>query len=291
MKIKRILSAVAVLCLCCFACAPAAAADTPVVDFNIRVYDDADMLTDEQLSELSRMAKEYAEARQIDFVVVFTKDSLGKTPQVYAQDFYRENNFGYGETNDGVMLYVNMQERDIFVLTCGVCTDLMDTAVTDELYEQVKQHLTGGSASPGFDAAKAFIQDAARMFDRLYQPGATSPVKPGDQAGPSSPSTPYSKWSDPDEVMPMIGTALAIGFGVAGITVLIMRGVHNRGMVNPIMAAAYIKRETGAVRAAHQVDQFLHTHTTRTPIPKNNSSSGGRSGGGSHSFGGSGGKF
>jgi uncharacterized protein len=70
--------------------------------------DDAELLTANQLQELDRQIRTLTAQYQTDFVIV-TVDSLGgKSPKQYANDFYDDNNCGFGENRDGILLLLAM---------------------------------------------------------------------------------------------------------------------------------------------------------------------------------------
>ena len=70
----------------------------------------------------------YKRQRQQFDVAVVTADTLdGKTPMAYADDFYDYNGYGFGESKDGVLLLVSMEDRDWWITTTGYGI----TAITD----------------------------------------------------------------------------------------------------------------------------------------------------------------
>lgn len=83
------------------------------------VVDNANLLTSSEEYSLESYLSGVSDRLGVNIVVV-TENSIGsKTPTEYADDYFDYN--GYG--NDGVLLLINMSERDWYVSTKGSCED------------------------------------------------------------------------------------------------------------------------------------------------------------------------
>lgn len=106
-------------------------------DATPRVVDDAALLTKSEVVYLEELIDEIASEYDVDVVLVTTTDNQGKTLQQYAEDYYKENEYGYGKNNDGMIFLVSMETLDWWIGTKGVCIDLM----TDARYTLIEDNV------------------------------------------------------------------------------------------------------------------------------------------------------
>ena len=245
------------------------------------ITDDAQLLTAEQLSELSARARELTAQYQTDFVIV-TVDSLGgKTPKAFANDFYDGNHCGYGADRDGVLMLIAMDSRDYYFLTNGAPTEkLAQAGGISALEDKVVKHLSSGNYYLAFgtflDTAAAIVSDPTAIPGASYDDDF---VYIGFDDIPYEPS-PAERWQ-------RVGIFALIGAAAGFLTTFIMK----RGMKTARAqkhASDYVRH--GSFHLTRQQDIYLYRTRTRVRVQSNNSSGGGggRSGG---SRGGGGGKF
>lgn len=252
---KRILTFLALCILLSGAVIGVKAAGTYVVD-------NADLLTDDEEAKLSQVLTQVADTHDID-IVVLTVDSLnGKSAMAYADDYYDYN--GYGE--DGVLLLVNMGQREWWVSTAGKCIPAIDS------YSVERSILTALSMGYYYDAFTAY----ADCCDRLMSGSGSDDYY--DDYEDTSPS-----------LFQGLLICLVIGAAVGGIVVLIMKSQLKSVRSQP-GASSYVK--PGSLQLSVCRDLYLYQNTTRRPKPKNNGSGGSvhRSSSG-RSHGGGGGRF
>ena len=77
-----------------------------------RLTDQADLLSDDEETELLHKLDEISERQQSDIVVVTRKSLKGKSAMEYADDFYDNNGYGFGDGKDGILFLISMEERD-----------------------------------------------------------------------------------------------------------------------------------------------------------------------------------
>lgn len=227
---------------------PALAADTMP-----RLVDGANLLSHSEEAALLGKLDEISKRQKADIVVV-TVDSLeGKTPMEYADDFYDDNGYGFGEEKDGILFLVSMEERDWYISTTGYAI----TAFTDAGLEYMSEKFLG-SLSKG-EYALAFTVYAELCDDFITQARA---------------GRPYDADYLPKEPFWLAGN-LAIAIGAAFIISLIITTVMTgklKSVRSQPMANSYVK--SGSMRLTNQKDLFLYRHVDRRAIPKNNNSAG-----------------
>lgn len=216
------------------------------------LIDDANLLTSSEEAELSSYLQNKSASAKAD-IVVLTVDSIGAlSPEKFAQDYYIDNDYGYGEDYDGVLLLISMANRDVYVLTCGKAEEKVNES-------SVRKTITSDlSAGKYFSAFKTFADE---IEDEMTAP----PVS--------------FVW---------IPLSLAIGFVVALIISSSMKS-SMKSVRFQSNAASYVRNNSLEINQSQ--DRFLYMHIDRVPKPKQQSSGSTRSGGSGHSFGGSGGKF
>ena len=217
-----------------------------------RLVDNADLVTDSEESALISKLDEISERQQVDIVIV-TADSLdGKTPMEYADDFYDYNGYGFGESKDGVLLLVSMEDRDWYVSTTGYGI----TAFTDKGIEyignQLKPHLSDG------EYAEAFTK-YAELCDEFI-----TKAKTGE---------PYDSHNLPKEPFNIVWNllvAFVVGLIIAVIVTNTMKGKLKTVRMQ-YAANGYVKANSMDVTESR--DLFLYTQVTRVEKPKETSSS------------------
>lgn len=225
----------------------------PVSASSHYVIDHAGLLTENQQQELEERCALFHSEYGMDLVLLTVNGLNGKTPMVYADDYFDAN---YGA--HGILLLINIGERDWYISVTG---NAIDAFIDNDLINMEEDLLPYLSSGRFYDGFENFISDAEYYV-------ADEPV------------------SDLEAILFMTIPAGAV---VAGIVLLIMRGTMNtktaqRGATNYEIENSYHLR-------THQ-DLFLYSNVTKRPKPQNNTSGGGthRSSSG-HTHSGRGGKF
>ncbi len=238
-----------------------------------RLVDMANILSKSEESRVLAALDEISRRQQLDIVVV-TADTLdGKTPMEYADDFYDENAYGFGEERDGVLLLVSMEDRDWWISTTGYGITVFTDAGIDYISEQFLSDLSDGNYAQAFicfaDLCDKFITQA--KTDRPYDIG-------------NFPKKPFSLAMN-------VCIALVVGFIFAIVVVSVMAG-NMKSVRFQRGASDYVKK--GSMNITQSREMFLYMHMNRQEKPKSSSSGGGStthtsSSGTTH--GGRGGKF
>ena len=110
--------------------------NTPSVNEEEKIYDFADLYTDEEEKNLYSAVYDFYQRRNIDLVIVTINDNFEST-QEYADDFFDYNNFGYGPDRDGLLFLVDMENRYIYISATGGAKSLYPDKECDMLTEEV----------------------------------------------------------------------------------------------------------------------------------------------------------
>lgn len=121
-----------------------------------RVYDMAELLTEDEEETFEEVIARQRKTLDIDIVVVTIEHAGGKTSQEYADYNYEAAGFGNGSGHDGILLLIDMENRELVLSTEGkairIFTDERIEAMLDDIYE--------GASDGDFAASvEAFLED------------------------------------------------------------------------------------------------------------------------------------
>lgn len=243
-----------------------------------RVYDMADLFTDEEERKLSLAAADLVEKMEMDLAVVTTEDAKGYTGQEFADHFYEDNGMGAGNDYSGAILVIDMDNREIAISTEGkmirYMTDIRIETILDDVYEQVGD-------GKFYEGASAFLTDAGLCYDN----GIAS-----DQFNESSETGKISKYHHLSwyELLFALGAAAVCGFAaVAAVT----RDYGMKGKKSNIAANFKLSYRNdsaftlGSVLADVMIGSYV-THRIISAAKNNRGGSGGGFSGGGLSGGG-----
>lgn len=217
-----------------------------------RVYDYANVLTDEEEEQLRKLIAKREEQIQCDIVMVTIAEDMGTDDRVsearmrdYADDFYDDNGFGYQQIHgDGVLLLDNSlkgQER-ITLSTCGAVLDRFGYAEIDRVFDAVYEDVR----SNPYQGYRAYVEAVYREMS-------------GKRMG-----------NFPILLIFLIPAVIMVIFVAVNL-----KSSLGRERVSNITYVAGGKPVTNAM-----TDDFIRKHVTTRHIPRNDGGGGGRSGGG-----------
>lgn len=267
---KKIMSGIIILLLFTVAILPIYAGENEPQEHMLkRLVDEAGLLTDEEEAGVLGKLDEISERQQFEVVIVCVNSLEGEPAQDYADDFYDENGYGFGEEKDGALLLVSMEEREWHISTCGYGITAITDAGISYLSDQFLEDLGSGDYMEAFEAF-------ADTCDELV-----TQAKEGD---------PYDVGSESSGGVSKIWIpgALLLGFLLAGFPMSVMK----KNMKNVRMQAAasgYVKE--GSQNITKQTDRFLYHTVSRTKKPEKEGGSSTHSSSSGTSHGGGGGRF
>lgn len=220
-----------------------------------RVVDGADILTDTEESKLLKIVDEISERQDFD-IVILTADGIGNNDaEAFAEDFYDYN----GYKADGIIFFIDMNERDWVISACGYGIEAFTDAGRDYISEQVIDDLKAGNY---YDT---FVTFAKLCDEFINQADNGDPYDVGNLPKGSFPALKY------------IVVALIVGFVISGIINLSLRAQLKSVRPNN-QAADYVI--PGSMNVTGRNDMFLYRKVTS--VRKAESSSGGRGGSTTH---------
>ncbi len=152
---KYVISFVIITALA-FIFAPLAFADHPPY-----MVDNAHILTDSDRNELNYLMREISERRQCTVAVVTVRSIGTSTPRNFAENYFAEHGYGYGENADGVLLLVSMESRDWYITTHGMGNDAYTVSGIGYVGHEIKGNLSNMHYA---DAFRTFARESDRFI-------------------------------------------------------------------------------------------------------------------------------
>ena len=214
-----------------------------------RVYDDAGLLTDDEIFALEAKLGKTSEEYGCE-VIVATAYNFHKDAMYHAEDKLNEH-FALTTNSEksGICLLVSMTERKHGIYTLGKASEkIFKDSALDELEETIKPYLSSGEIYNAFDAFSDKCDETIEYYNTIK-------FKP--------------MW---------IVISLGMGIVIAFIVVLIMKSQLKSVRYQPA-ANNYLK--AGSLNITESRDISLYSTVIRTEKPKANTSSSSGGGGGS----------
>ena len=234
--------------------APATEA-APAISGETLLYDEADLLTDDQESALEQKLTEVSHAYNAQIVVCTMASMGGADIDDFVDYLYDSMGFGYGENHDGVLLLVSMDPREYRILSNGYAGTAIGPDQIDTLCDFMETYLPNGYYVAAFNS----FADQCGEFLEYYLMG--SPFKVGKN----------------------LAISLIIGI-IAGLIVAFVLKGQLKSIRKQDRAHGYVK--PGSMTVNLQYDIFLYRTVTRTKKEKRVESTSSGSGGTARSKGG-----
>lgn len=135
---------------------------TPAIDEKEKIYDFADLFTEEEEQKLYQKISQYIDSYQLDLALVTISQNNKSSPREYADDFYDYNNFGFNNTKDGLLFLIDMDNREIYMTTTGAAINMYNDYRINKALEQVYQYMTNQNYYQGVLQYIQIIGDYAK---------------------------------------------------------------------------------------------------------------------------------
>lgn len=245
--------------------------NTKLVDANEKVYDFADILTEDEEQEIYEKINSFIKKNNIDmvFVSIDMPYSYDGQNENYAADFYDYNDFGIDFDNySGILLLRNNYESDRYydIYTFGDAQLYFNQTRYDDVLDSIYNDFVSKNYLRGIEK---FIDKCDNYVDKGYVSNYKYSYVDKDGYIHTNYHVPY-------------GICLVLSSIITLIIMSIL--IHKNKMIKKATKAnQYLDKNS--INYTEKTDQFLRSHTSHYTV----SSSSGSSGGGHHSSGSSGG--
>lgn len=250
------------------------------IDSTVKVHDYALLFTAEEKQRLEEYAEDYTAQTSYDFVVFTYDEDTGMTRHQSAEAFYNEGGF----SKNGLLLYINMRTRDVYIFLNEDLSGTRSTQVHDSFLDEIVPKLSDGeyyaAVMSYMELSLDFVTENPEHFDRESDNFDTTIPAPDRETNYYQDNT----YAGPAQktVRGVVGTAVR---GASFITILAGAAILVFHIVSTAKKPALITYFKGAgINVYRSEDIFTGTHTTKTR--HQSSDSGGGSGGGGRSSGG-----
>lgn len=128
-----------------------------------RVFDQAELFSEDEIQDLEAQIAGLRSEMNMDVVVVTTDDADGMDSETYADQYYEDGGFGVGRDLSGVLLLIDMDNRQVQVSTTGdmirYLTDDRIDAILDDGVAELKNLDYGAAAQSMLSDVEGFYQD------------------------------------------------------------------------------------------------------------------------------------
>ena len=253
-RLHSLFAALAALILAAALAVPAFAVEGGFADLYYRMFDDAEVLTEDEDNELEDALEELSLRQSFDVTIatIESMESVGAdSMEQFADDLYDYCQYGYGPDMDGVLLLVSVGDRKWHISTCGYGITVFTDAGIQYLGEQMTPFMADGDYAGAF---RTFVQ-----WSDTYINAA--------RAG-----HPYDVNNLPREPLSLMYLFLALGIGLvlAWVVVHVMKS-QLRSVAFQENAASYVRE--GSMNLTNSRELFLYRDVHRTERPKESSSS------------------
>jgi uncharacterized protein len=260
---KKVLSILVSLLVVCTLALPVFAATNPLV------VDEADLMSDYEEQLLTETLEEISARLELDVVAVTVDSTGGKSTMEFADDFFDYNGYGQGANHDGVILVINMDEREYWVSTTGYAI----TAITDYSIEMI-----GDSVVPYMKDGDYYgaYDKYARIVDDLVTSAKSGSVYDWDNKYNGYGEYAYGDGyydeygSSGMDSFERIGTAGIVSLIISAIIVLMVKKSYKPVAFNR-SASNYLN--SGSLNVTNSYEHYLYNHVTMTKRVEESSSS------------------
>lgn len=230
---------------------------TPSVNANEKIYDFAELLTEEEEKQLYDKVKEFIANTNLDLAIVTINSNVKDSTQEYADDFYDYNDFSI----DGLAFVIDMQNRIFYISTAGKAMLYYDDYRIEYILSALDQEMYNHEY---FNACNTLISQLTEYYDSGFSGNADKYVIVGTQIYRK---TPY-----------LLLSIIAVVSATIGTLILALR---NKKVKLASNSNDYFDNK--AFEITKDTKELISSNTSRIYIPPTDSGGGGSSGGGFHS--------
>lgn len=232
------------------------------------VEDRAQLLTEEEETELLKQAAELSQKTGYELRLVTTDQTEGKTTQQFAEAYFESLTDDGPETASGASYVIDMDNRQIYIATYGGLQYYLTDARVDTLLDHAYEYVSEGEYDKTF---KSMLKDTGRYYNKGIQDGTRIINRDTGEV------TVYHK---PKTVTP-VKILISLLAGAAGFLAF-FASVKGAYSMKGVSGDGFSERDQVGLTLKRRDDRLVNQFITSRRIPRNDSG-GGSSGGGTTS--------
>ncbi len=129
------------------------------------LVDDSNLFTDEEKADLIYKLEMVSDAYDMDVVIHTTDSFYGQTAGTYAWEYYVENGYGRGSTDDGFIYVLNLDDGEWYICTFGKAIDIITHDRIDIIGSEVNPLINNGEY---YDGMLCYIEKTSKYLYDEY---------------------------------------------------------------------------------------------------------------------------
>lgn len=228
--------------------------------------DDNDGIIGGDIVSLQEQIENIYDNYDLDVVIVATEYVGGKSSQDFADDYYDENDYGVGSDKSGILLLIDLDNRNVWISTTGKAINIFTDDRIDSALDDIVPYVSDGNY---YDACQSFI-DNVNHYANLGVPDGQYQE---DEYG----NITYYKPTYLERLKAQITNPITYIISVVvGLIAVMLASFNQKGKVT-VTGATYESKNSFNLR--NQNDIFIRkaVTTAKRPSSSSSSSSSGRS--------------
>lgn len=222
---------------------------TPAVDAKEKIYDFADIFSDNEEKMLYSQVYGFTRKTDLDLAIVTISYNNKHNTPVYADDFYDYNSFGIGEDRSGLLLLIDMDTKRIYVSTTGKAISIYTDDRINKMLDNVFSYYSNNE----------YFKGTSIFINYVYSYAEVSP----DDAG--------YVISDTGEVTKNRKGILIAGIFAIIVTVVSLLVMASKNKLARVANSSivFLRKDTLKVKVVS--DEFVGESVTKTKIDNDSS--------------------
>lgn len=224
------------------------------------VEDRAQLLTEEEETELLKQAAELSQKTGYELRLVTTDQTEGKTTQQFAEAYFESLTDDGPETASGASYVIDMDNRQIYIATYGGLQYYLTDARVDTLLDHAYEYVSEGEYDKTF---KSMLKDTGRYYNKGIQDGTRIINRDTGEV------TVYHK---PKTVTP-VKILISLLAGAAGFLAF-FASVKGAYSMKGVSGDGFSERDQVGLTLKRRDDRLVNQFITSRRIPRNDSGGG-----------------
>ena len=238
-----------------------------------RVFDLAGLFSEDERAALEERIAELRQSLKPYDMAVLTADNGVYDTQDYADRFYEDHGIGTDENRSGVLFFLDMQNRTMWISTAGDLIGIISDSREEEIFYEQDYYLGNGewagAMMVALDKTEEFVQDGVQDGMFIYDEATGELIDNQEQYTDLHDSEYYRRQALEGTVM---YTSMGGIFG--GLAGLITRGSIKRKYGKKYEAVKYDWQSKSSLNLTANQSTVTNEFVTTRVIPRDNNNNG-----------------